>query len=347
MSNPQATIPKGSWVLVTGATGNVATQVAKQFLERGYKVRGTVRDLAKASWLVTDVFKPQADRGDFELIVVPDLAADHAFDDAVKGVSAIAHVASVVTFSPDPNEVIPQTVKGATGILEAALNEPSVREFVYTSSVVAATLVVPGNTTHVDENTYNETAIELAWSKAAPEAVRGAIVYSASKAEAEKAVWEFVRQRKPHFTVNAVGPSHILGEQLHRSHLQSNGAWLKMLVDGDLSDLQNYNTLFNIDVKDVGLLHVAAVLDGEVKNKRLQAWAQGCTWNDILAILRGLYPDRKFIDDLPGQERPSVTSDFTLQIELLKKWGGQEGWRTLEQTVEDNMKSLLELEAKA
>jgi len=366
MSNPQATIPKGSWVLVTGATGNVATQVAKQFLERGYKVRGTVRDLAKASWLVTDVFKTQADRGDFELIVVPDLAADHAFDDAVKGVSAIAHVASVVTFSPDPSEVVPQTVKGATGILEAALNEPSVREFVYTSSIVAATLVVPGNTTHVDENTYNETAIELAWSKAAPEALRGAIVYSASKAEAEKAVWEFVRQRKPHFTVNAVGPSHILGEQLHRSNLQSNGAWLKMLVDGDLSDLQNYTTckipipldtydepwsdtctVFNIDVKDVGLLHVAAVLDGEVKNKRLQAWAQGCTWNDILAILRELYPDRKFIDDLPGQERPGVTSDFTLQMELLKKWGNQEGWRTLEQTIEDNMKSILELEAKA
>jgi nucleoside-diphosphate-sugar epimerase len=242
MTSPQTTIPKGSWVLVTGATGNVATQVAKQFLERGYKVRGTVRDFAKASWLVTDVFKAYADRGDFELIVVPDLAADHAFDDAVKGVSAIAHVASVVTFSPDPEEVIPQTVKGATGILEAALNEPSVREFVYTSSIVAATLVTPGNTTHVDDSTYNETAIELAWSKAAPEAVRGAIVYSASKAEAEKAVWDFVRQRKPHFTVNSVGPSHILGEQLHRSHLQSNGAWLKMLVDGDLSDLQNYNT---------------------------------------------------------------------------------------------------------
>jgi hypothetical protein len=105
--------------------------------------------------------------------------------------------------------------------------------------------------------------------------------------------------------------------------------------------------VFNIDVQDVGLLHVAAVLDGEVKNRRLQAWAQGCTWNDILDILRGLYPDRKFIDNLPGQELPSVTSDFTLQMELLKKWGGQEGWRTLEQTIQDNMKSLLELETKA
>lgn len=242
MSQPQTTIPPGSWVLVTGATGNVATQVAKQFLERGYRVRGTVRNLAKASWLVTDVFKTYADRGEFELVLVPDLAADHAFDDAVKGVSAIAHVASVVTFSPDPNEVIPQTIKGATGILKAALNEPSVREFVYTSSVVAAALVVPGNTTHVDENTYNETAIELAWSRAAPEAIQGAVVYSASKAEAEKAVWKFVKDRKPHFTVNSVAPSHINGEQLHRSNLDSAGAWVKQLYDGDISDLQNYLT---------------------------------------------------------------------------------------------------------
>jgi len=171
MSEHHVTIPTGSWVLVTGATGNVATQVTKQFLERGYKVRGIVRDLSKASWLVNDVFKPYADRGDFELAHVPDLAADHAFDKAVKGISAIAHVASVVTFSPELNEVIPQTIKGATGILEAAMNEPSVREFVYTSSVVAATLVTLGNTTYVDESTYNDAEIQLAWSKVVPEAL--------------------------------------------------------------------------------------------------------------------------------------------------------------------------------
>jgi len=242
MSSPKTTIPAGSWVLVTGITGYVAAQIAKQFLSRGYRVRGTVRNLSKASWLLTDVFKTYADRGDFELALVPDLAADHAFDDSIKGVSAIAHVASVVTFSPDPSEVIPQTIKGATGILQAALKEPSVKEFVYTSSVVAVAFVEPGDTTHVDENTYNEEAIRLAWSRSAPESIRGAVVYSASKAEAEKAVWDFVKEHKPHFTVNSVGPSHINGEHLHPSQLDSVGTWLKQLYNGDISILQNYRT---------------------------------------------------------------------------------------------------------
>lgn len=163
MSDLKTTIPKGSWVLVTGATGFVGSHVAKQFLERGYRVRGTVRDLAKGSWLVNNVLKSYADRGSFELALVPDLAADHAFDDVVKGMSAIAHVASIVTFDPDPNKVVPQTVAGATSIMEAALKEPSVKEFVYTSSIVAATMPVPGNNTYVERDTWNDTAVALAW----------------------------------------------------------------------------------------------------------------------------------------------------------------------------------------
>lgn len=105
--------------------------------------------------------------------------------------------------------------------------------------------------------------------------------------------------------------------------------------------------MYNIDVKDVGLLHVAAVLDPTVQNKRLQAWAQGCTWNDLLAIMRRLYPEHQFINDLPGLSPPTLSTDFTLQLALLKEWGGQEGWRTLEQTVEDNMSSIVAVETKA
>jgi nucleoside-diphosphate-sugar epimerase len=72
-------------------------------------------------------------------------------------------VASIVTFDPDPNKVVPQTVAGATSIMEAALKEPSVKEFVYTSSIVAATMPMPGNDTYVKRDTWNNTAVALAW----------------------------------------------------------------------------------------------------------------------------------------------------------------------------------------
>lgn len=237
--------------------------------------------------------------------------------------------------------MIPQTVRGAISIMEAAIKEPSVKEFVYTSSIVASTMPAPGNTTFVGPETYNETAIKLAWD---PERIgapgQGGVVYSASKAEAEKAVFRFVEERKPHFTVNSVGPSTIIGEPLHQSQLESAGAWLKMLYDGKTDILLHNPAIYSVDVKDVGLLHVAAVLDPEVKNTRLQAWAHKCNWNDILAIARRQCPERNLIDDLPGLSQLSVGADFSQPLALLKKWAGQDGWRALEQTVAENINAI-------
>ena len=97
----------------------------------------------------------------------------------------------------------------------------------------------------------------------------------------------------------------------------------------------------HIDVKDVALLHVAAALDSEVDNARLQAWADYCNWNDVLAIMRKLYPQRTFPDDLPPSIAMSMTSDFSQPLALLKKWGHQDGWTSLEDSVADNMKSIV------
>ncbi len=79
-----AVIPKGSLVLVTGANGLMGSHVAKQFLEYGYKVRGTVRDTTKFKWLV-ELFQKEYGKDSFELVHVDDLAAKGAFDKTVKG----------------------------------------------------------------------------------------------------------------------------------------------------------------------------------------------------------------------------------------------------------------------
>lgn len=80
-----ATIEKGSLILVTGVTGFIASHVALRCLEDGYRVRGTVRSESKAAWLY-DLFDPKFGKGKFETFVVPDMVADGAFNDAVKGV---------------------------------------------------------------------------------------------------------------------------------------------------------------------------------------------------------------------------------------------------------------------
>jgi len=88
-------------ILVTGANGFLAVYVVKKYLEAGYSVRGTVRSLSKSAFL-TDKFSDYGDR--FELVVVEDITKEGAFDDAVRGVDAIAHTASPFHYkstSPD------------------------------------------------------------------------------------------------------------------------------------------------------------------------------------------------------------------------------------------------------
>lgn len=239
MSEPNASIPKGSLVLVTGATGYVASQVVKEFLVRGYKVRGTVRDLDQASW-VKDINKAAANRGDLELVEVRDLAAPNAFDNAVKGVAAIAHLATISTLDPDPNKVIPQTVAGVTNILEAATKESSVKEFVFTSSIMAVTYPVPGNNTHVERDTWNEAAEQSAWAPPPYEPERAMPTYAASKVAAERELWKFAKERHVPFNVNVVSPSGILGEPLHKKHTESPAAWVTTLWNGVVAMLEPY-----------------------------------------------------------------------------------------------------------
>ncbi|KAK5991541.1 Aldehyde reductase 2 [Cladobotryum mycophilum] len=347
MTSPSASIPTGSWVLVTGANGYLAAQVVKHFLERDYKVRGTVRDVAKASWLVDDVFKSYADRGDFALVVVEDFAASHAFDDAVKGVSAVIHVASIMTFDPDAQNVIPYALAGTTGILEAALSEPSVKEFVYTSSIAATTMPFPGNPTHVGKDTFNDMAVTAAWAPPPWEPHQGFLVYWASKVESEKAVWRFVDEKKPNFTVNVVVPAMIIGEQLDISHVNANPCFPKHALDNNVAVFANIPGMYTVDVKDAAMLHVAAALDPEAKNTRLQAWADNCTYNNVLEIMREFYPERKLPDDLPGMSRLSITTDTSEPLGLLEKWTGQSNWKSLEQSVIESVQSVDILQAKA
>lgn len=84
-------IPQGSLVLVTGANGLIASHVADQLLASGFKVRGTVRDVQKSSWLA-ELLDSKYGSGKFELVAVEDMAAEGAFDEAVKGTEALSPV---------------------------------------------------------------------------------------------------------------------------------------------------------------------------------------------------------------------------------------------------------------
>jgi len=234
MSPLATSIPAGSWVLVTGATGFLASHVTTQFLDRGFKVRGTVRDLSQSSWLLEGSLKPYAESGALELVAVPDLGAKGAYDEAVKGVSAILHIAYVTKIVPDPNEVITPSVNGIKAVINAAIREPSVREVVFTSSALSASpLIQKEDNGTVGRYSWNDAALRAAWAPP-PYGISHAIAnYPASKVAAEKEVWRSVKEEKLHFTVNVVSPAGLIGEPLNKKHVEGQANWVTHACRGN------------------------------------------------------------------------------------------------------------------
>ena len=153
---PSPTIPPGSWILVTGVNGFICGHTAKQLLDRGYKVRGTVRGASKSAWLTNDLFAVEAASSSFEIVEVRDLAAPDAFSTAMRNVSGVVHVATITSMDPNPAHVVPQAVSGC--ILNAAASGPSVKQVVYTSTAGVAAMLVPNTTYHVIQTSWNDLA---------------------------------------------------------------------------------------------------------------------------------------------------------------------------------------------
>ncbi|KAK0619568.1 putative aldehyde reductase 2 [Immersiella caudata] len=340
---PITSTPPGSRVMVTGANGLLASHICLQLLERGFNVRGAVRDTAQSSWLLEGRFKAHADRGAIELVSVPDFGVKGAYDEAIKGASAIIHTAYVTNIVPDPHKVITPMVVAIDSILNAAMREPSVKGVVFTSSAIAASPLLPHiDNGNVDRNSWNEAALEAASAPPPFGASHAMANYPASKVAAEKEIWKVVDQHQDglHFNVNVVSPAGLIGEPLNEKHVEGQANWVVHAYRGNKAVMDALPATFYADVKDVALIHVAALLDPKVKLVRLQSWGHSAHWNEILAILRKRRPHKQFLDDYAEPYHLKVSVDQSESLALLEKWSKdpeKRGWTSLEDCVAENI----------
>lgn len=194
-------LPKDSLVLVTGANSWQGIHIVDQLLEHGYRVRGTVRDAEKAVW-TSKYFKDRYSAGKYTTAVIPDMVPQGAFDIAARGCSGIVHVASVMTFSSDPNEVITPSIAGALNALEAAAKEPGVKRFVYCSAAAAAVSQGTWMRNEVTNESWNMSAFKTAWEPPPYDVDRAWAVFSSSKMQTEQAVWRWYHAKRPQFVLN-------------------------------------------------------------------------------------------------------------------------------------------------
>lgn len=315
-------------------TGYIGSWVAEEALVLGYKVRGAVRSVEKAAWLQEHFDKKYP--GQYSQVELVDVSDVPAFKKAIKGAAGVIHVGANLQISPSPEPYIPDTIRDVLAYLRAADEEESIKAFVWTSSSMSA--VEWGATGTFAKDAYNEGFIQKSWDPTFEHPAKMFMVYAASKAQAEQAAWKYVQEEKPHFTLNVVlpscnfGPSLVFDKQGH----PSTGGWAKALYDGDLSFISNVPPQYFIDVRDVGKLHVAALVDPETSNERLWGFGEKYSWNSVLAIFRKIWPDKKFIDDIEGLGEDGTTVPFESALKAVKNVYGQDSWTSLETALKES-----------
>src|SRR6478735_4381148 len=103
-SPAMSSVPPGGLILITGANGYIASVAVHVFLQRGYRVRGTVRSITANTWMKTFF------GSNFELVQVPDISTPGAFDEALKDVNGVVHTAMNMDMNPQNQGVIDDTI---------------------------------------------------------------------------------------------------------------------------------------------------------------------------------------------------------------------------------------------
>ncbi|OPB45768.1 hypothetical protein A0O28_0093350 [Trichoderma guizhouense] len=308
-------VPFGSTVVIIGANGYIGAETCDKFLEAGYRVRGTVRNVEQHRAWMHGLFDKKYP-GKFELVQVVDFEADGAFDEAFKGAAVVVYVSTPTIFGPDPAQVVDPVVKGTINTLKAAA-QAKVQRYVYLSSSKAVEAAVYNVPHKLSVDTFNHEDLRKAREEpTVPTVERAMTVYGASRAAAELAFWSWVKDNNPPFVANCVVPDGNFGRVLDAE--QPNGTsvgMLKRVLDGDWSRVMTLAWI--IDVEDCALLMVAAAVLPSIANERIFAYYTQATWNEMRAKVRQLYPDRPEL--VKGEDSDVVGRDLSTADEVVKR----------------------------
>lgn len=305
-------------VLITGATGHLGFRTLRTALEYGFPVRAAVRSEAKAG-IVKDTVQTLKLPGQLEFIVVPDFTTPNAFDEALKGVKHVIHIASPLatagTEDDDLEELfIKSAVHGTLGLFEAAKRIGSVERIVsifasqtqrlkvltrhfhsqvVTSSVVAihplSAWVQPSDKTYTAEDRLDEIS--------APYSNR-VVAYAAGKITALKRAEAFTKEQNPGFDAIHIMPSFILGRDnlctsTERFMQGTNVLALSQALGIDVPQAPTRTNNFN-SVEDCARVHVLSLDKTKVPGNQSfivsNSGTDGMAWDDANEIVKRRFP---------------------------------------------------------
>jgi nucleoside-diphosphate-sugar epimerase len=334
--------------LVTGGSGFLGSWCLVELLQRGYRVRTTVRNLSREPEVRAMVAR-ETDAGDRLSVHAADLNGDEGWREAISGCDYVLHVAS--PFPPqqpkDPDELIVPARDGALRVLRASL-DAGVKRVVLTSSAVA---VRNSGKPPVSGDVYTEQD----WSDPTNSALSP---YGQSKTIAERSAWDLVEERGERNRLAVVNPSAILGPTLSDDLSYSLQVIQRLL--GGMPGVPRIGFSF-VDARDVADMHIRAMKDPNAGGERFLATGPFYWMSDIAGMLRNRLGERA--TKVPTRQIPnfvvrtmarfdpalkSIVGDLGVRRELSsEKARTRLGWtpRPIEDTVADTAESLMDVGA--
>ncbi|XP_010539540.1 PREDICTED: cinnamoyl-CoA reductase 1-like isoform X2 [Tarenaya hassleriana] len=311
--------PVGKTVCVTGAGGYIASWIVKLLLERGYVVRGTVRnpDDPKNSHL-------RELEGAKERLILcrADLEDYGALKEAIEGCDGVFHTASPIT--DDPEKMLEPAVNGAKYVVRAAA-EAKVKRVVTTSSIAAV---------HVDPNRDPDAVVdENCWSdldfcKSAKN------WYRYGKTVAERAAWEEAKEKGVDLVV--LNPVLVHGPPLQPTVNASLFHILKYLT-GSAKTYAN-STQAYVDVRDVALAHIL-VFEAPSASGRYILAESALHQGEVVEILAKYFPEYPLPTKCSDEKNPRA-KPYKFTNQKIKDLGME--FTPIKQCFYDTVKSLQE-----
>ncbi|XP_059456985.1 cinnamoyl-CoA reductase 1-like [Corylus avellana] len=309
----------GQTVCVTGAGGFIASWIVKLLLEKGYTVKGTLRnpdDPKNAHLKELEGAKERLS------LWKTDLLDYESLKEAIDGCDGVIHTASPVT--DDPELMVEPAVDGTKNVIIATA-ETNVRRVVFTSSIGAV---------YMDPNRGPDVVVdESCWSDL--EFCKNTKNwYCYGKAVAEQAAWEVAKEKGVDLVV--VNPVLVLGPLLQPNVNASVVHVLKYLT-GSAKTYANSVQAY-VHVRDVALAHIL-VLETPSASGRYLCAESVLHRGDVVQILAKLFPEYPIPTKCSDEKNPRA-KPYKFSNQKLKELGLE--FTPVKQCLYETVKSLQE-----
>lgn len=337
-------------VMVSGASGYLASWIVKMLLDDGINVHGTVRDLSDSEKTGPLEALAEASPADLKLFGA-DLMEKGSFNEPMQDCELVIHTASpfFITGIKDPEkELLQPATEGVRNILESAKKSPAVKRVVHTSSLAAVlgdnadiSLTADGIFT---EDNWNQTSS----AEHQP--------YPYSKTLAEKEAWA-ISETQDRWDLLTILPGWILGPSVTS---RTDSTSIKTMIEyGNGTFKSGVPNMWMpvVDVRDVATAHIRAGFTPEASG-RIAIVNDVATLMDIANILRKHFGDGypfprreapKFlfwlIAPMYGRTRKYVSRNVSIPIKFdnsRSKNGLNMSYLPFEQTISEHFQQILD-----